>query len=180
MSETTAASRQRFYMVDVGSKSVTRRRAVACGEIRLGPVAYPLVVEGRLPKGDALLMAEIAGLQGAKQASQLMPLCHPMLLDHVQISTRELPDRESVRVYCEVATQARTGVEMEALAGVSAALLTIYDLSKPIEPTLRIDAVSLLFKEGGKRGLWINPDGLDSHEIAQFSPRAPEGTEVKE
>ncbi len=164
-----------FHMADVRDKRVTRRRAVAVGELHAGPVAYPLIVERRLPKGDALVMAEIAGLQGAKMASALMPLCHPLPLELVHVYCAPVPERQAIRVWCECASEARTGVEMEALAGVNAALLTLYDLSKPVEPALRIEGIRLLFKEGGKKGLWLHPDGMDEAERARFRPRPPQG-----
>ncbi|MDH0187257.1 MULTISPECIES: cyclic pyranopterin monophosphate synthase MoaC, partial [unclassified Stenotrophomonas] len=166
-----------FHMADVRDKRITRRRAVAVGELHAGPVAYPLIVERRLPKGDALVMAEIAGLQGAKMASMLMPLCHPLPLELVQVFCAPVPERQAIRVWCECASEARTGVEMEALAGVNAALLTLYDLSKPVEPALRIEGIRLLFKEGGKRGVWLHPDGMDDAERTRFKPRAPKGLE---
>jgi len=162
-----------FFMADIRSKRPTRRRAVAVGEIEVGAVVFALIVERRLPKGDALAMAEMAGLQGTKLASLLMPLCHPLTLEMVRLRTRAVPERHAIRVYCEVATEARTGVEMEALAGVNAALLTLYDLSKPVEPALTIGAVRLLFKEGGKRGLWRHPDGMDAEELAHYRPSGP-------
>ncbi|TAM04190.1 MAG: bifunctional molybdenum cofactor biosynthesis protein MoaC/MoaB, partial [Rhodanobacter sp.] len=160
-----------FHMADIRNKRPTRRRAVAVGELQAGPVAYPLIVERRLPKGDALLMAEVAGLQGAKQASALMPLCHPLTLELVRVRCEPVAERFAIRVYCEVATEARTGVEMEALAGVSAAVLTLYDLSKPVEPALAIGGIRLLFKEGGKSGLWRHPEGMSEAECAQYRPR---------
>lgn len=159
-------------MADVRGKRPTRRRAVAVGELHAGPAAFAAIVERRLPKGDALVMAEIAGLQGAKQASSLMPLCHPLLLELVRVRCVPVAARHAIRVYCEVATEARTGVEMEALAGASAALLTLYDLTKPVEPALSIEAVRLLFKEGGKKGLWRHPAGMDEEEIAHYRPRS--------
>ncbi|MDR1076011.1 MAG: bifunctional molybdenum cofactor biosynthesis protein MoaC/MoaB [Xanthomonadaceae bacterium] len=161
-------------MVDVGRKRPTPRRAVATGVLNAGALAYPLIVERRLPKGDALAMAEIAGIQGAKLASSLMPLCHPLPLDAVRVDYLALPERNAVRLYCEVKTVARTGVEMEALAGVNAALLTLYDLTKPVEPALSIEGVRLLFKEGGKSGLWLHPEGMSDEETARYQPRAPE------
>lgn len=160
-----------FHMADIRDKRPTRRRAVAVGELLAGPVAWPLIVERRLPKGDALAMAEVAGLQGAKQASSLMPLCHPLPLELVRVRCEPIAARQSVRVYCEVATEARTGVEMEALAGVSAALLTVYDLSKPVEPALAMEGIRLLFKEGGKSGLWRHPAGMSEAECAYYRPR---------
>jgi len=161
-----------FHMADVRAKAVTARRAVAVGELRAGD-AFAAIVERRLPKGDALAMAEIAGLQGAKQASALMPLCHPLALEFVAVRCIPVPERQAIRVYCEAATQARTGVEMEALAGVNAALLTIYDLAKPVQPALAIEGVRLLFKEGGKKGLWRHPDGMSVDEDAHYRPREP-------
>lgn len=158
-------------MADVRGKRPTRRRAVAVGELHAGAEAFAAIVERRLPKGDALVMAEIAGLQGAKQASNLMPLCHPLLLELVRVRCVPVPERHAIRVYCEVATEARTGVEMEALAGATAALLTLYDLTKPVEPALSIEAVRLLFKEGGKKGLWRHPLGMSDEESAHYRPR---------
>lgn len=159
-------------MADIRGKRPTRRRAVALGELHAGADAYAAIVERRLPKGDALVMAEIAGLQGAKQASNLMPLCHPLLLELVRVRCVPVPERHAIRVYCEVATEARTGVEMEALAGASAALLTLYDLTKPVEPALSIEAVRLLFKEGGKKGLWLHPLGISDEEREHYRPRS--------
>jgi molybdenum cofactor biosynthesis protein MoaC len=158
-------------MADIRGKRPTRRRAVAVGELRAGPVAFAAIVERRLPKGDAMVIAEIAGLQGAKHASTLMPLCHPLLLELVRVRCVAVPERHAIRVYCEVATEARTGVEMEALAGASAALLTLYDLTKPVEPALAIEAVRLLFKEGGKKGLWRHPGGMSEREEVEYRPR---------
>ena len=162
-----------FHMADIRNKRPTRRRAVAMGELLVGEEAFNLIRERRLPKGDALAMAEMAGLQGAKQATMLMPLCHPLPLELVRVRNTLVSERHAVRIYCEVATEARTGVEMEALAGASAALLTVYDLTKPVQPALTIQGVRLLFKEGGKKGLWIHPDGMSEAELEHYQPRAP-------
>jgi len=160
-----------FRMADVRTKRVTARRAVAVGELRAGS-AYEAVAERRLPKGDAMAMAEVAGLQGAKNAAQLMPLCHPLALEYAELRCVPVPERRAIRVYCEAAAIARTGVEMEALAGVNAALLTLYDLTKPVQPALTIGDVRLLFKEGGKKGLWFHPDGMSEAERAHYRPCA--------
>jgi molybdenum cofactor biosynthesis protein MoaC len=165
-----------FHMADVRRKRATARRAVAVGELYAGS-AYEDLAHGRLPKGDAIAMAEIAGLQGAKSASQLMPLCHPLPLEYIEVRCERVPERQSIRVYCEVATFARTGVEMEALAGVSAALLTLYDLTKPVQPALSMGGTRLLFKEGGKKGLWLHPDGMSDAEREHYRPRASAGLE---
>jgi cyclic pyranopterin monophosphate synthase len=172
MGSTDSAAASGFHMADVRSKRPTRRRAVAVGEFDPGD-AFEAVVQRRLPKGDALLMAEVAGLQGAKMASALMPLCHPLLLELVDVRCLPVPERGVIRVYCEVACEARTGVEMEALAGVNAALLTLYDLTKPVQPALSLGGIHLLFKEGGKKGLWLHPDGLSEDERAHYRPQRP-------
>lgn len=168
MNEQQAAA---FHMADIRDKRPTRRRAVAVGEFLPGAEAFQTLIERRLPKGDALVMAEIAGLQGAKMASQLMPLCHPLALELVRVRCVPVAERHVIRVYCECATEARTGVEMEALAGVNAALLTLYDLTKPVQPALTLSGVRLLFKEGGKKGLWVHPEGMSDDERDHYRPR---------
>lgn len=150
----------RYTMIDVGDKPITRRRALACGSIHLGPRAFALVRDRQLPKGDALSLAEVAGVLAAKKTDELIPLCHPLGLDQVLVDYTLNENESTVTAFCAVATSARTGVEMEALAGVNLALLTIWDLSKPIEAALRIHDVRLLTKEGGKSGRWTHPDGL--------------------
>lgn len=160
-----------FHMADIRRKRPSERRAVAVGELRAGPAGYAAIVGGTLPKGDAMAMAEVAGIQGAKQASALMPLCHPLNLEFVDVRCVPVPERLAIRVYCETGLTARTGVEMEALAGVSAALLTLYDLTKPVEPALAIGDTRLLFKEGGKKGLWVHPDGMDEAERRHYRPK---------
>ncbi|MGD8379478.1 MAG: cyclic pyranopterin monophosphate synthase MoaC [Gammaproteobacteria bacterium] len=149
-----------YRMVDVSDKPVTSRRATAWGVIELGPKAFPLVRDRSLPKGDALALAEIAGIMAAKNAHQSIPLCHPLGLDHVRVGFQLDPDRQAVGVCCTAATSARTGVEMEALAGVSGALLALYDLAKNVDPVLRIGEIRLLEKSGGKSGTWRHPAGL--------------------
>lgn len=163
---------QAFHMADIRHKRPTKRRAVAVGEFHPGPSGFAAILARQLPKGDALMMAEVAGLQGAKSASMLMPLCHPLLLELV--SVRCLPDeaKQIIKVYCEVAVEAKTGVEMEALAGVNTALLTLYDLTKPVDPALTVSAIRLLFKEGGKKGLWMHPEGMTDAERAYYKPKA--------
>jgi len=149
-----------YRMVDVGGKAVTRRRAVATGRIRVGPEVMALLETGDIPKGDPLRLAEVAAIMAAKRTPDLLPLCHPLMLDHVGLICRLDTVDAVVDVFATVVTSARTGVEMEALAAVNAALLTIWDLCKPIEAALSIDGVRLLLKEGGKSGRWEHPDGL--------------------
>lgn len=153
-------SRKDWSMADVSGKPVTRRVAVAAGRISIGPEAFELLSAGRLPKGDPLAMAEIAGILAAKQTPALLPLCHPIALNRVAIHSVLRPEACSVELFCVAEIAERTGVEMEALTGVSVALLTIWDLVKPVNPALEIGATRLLYKSGGKRGTWIHPDGL--------------------
>ncbi len=159
-----------FKMIDVGDKPVTFRLAVACGEIHVGVEAFALIRDRKLPKGDVLMLAEIAGITGAKKAYEMIPLCHPMGLDHVKIITELDEKKSSIAVFCFASTHAKTGVEMEALAGVNGALLTIWDLTKMVEPDLRIDDIKLLAKLGGKKGLWLNPAGVPEWIMNALQP----------
>ena len=160
-----------FRMIDVGHKTVTHRVAVAEGEIHIGAECFALVKDRKLPKGDVLTLAEIAGINGAKCAFQQIPLCHPMLLDQVKIITELDEARHAVKVFCFASTHAKTGVEMEALAGVNAALLTIYDLCKMVEPALTISGIQLLVKTGGKKGVWQAPGGVPAWIVDAVLPK---------
>jgi cyclic pyranopterin phosphate synthase len=149
-----------WSMADVSAKKTTHRVAIAGGKIRLGQKAFELLVEGRLPKGDPLAMAEIAGIQAAKQTPSLIPLCHPISLNRVMIHSVLRPVDYSVEVFCVAEIAEKTGVEMEALTGLSVALLTIWDLTKPVNAALEITNNRLIYKSGGKSGVWVHPDGL--------------------
>lgn len=162
----------RFQMADVRRKRALPRRAVARGTLHLGMDAFVRLAAGRLSKDDALAVAEVAGIHGAKQAAWLMPLCHPVALERVRVHCELDATGPAVHVYCEVAVEAKAGVEMQALAGVSAALLTLYDLIRPIDPALALSETRLLFKEGGQSGLWRHPAGMSADEEARFKPRA--------
>jgi len=151
-----------FSMADVAAKAVTYRLALASGKIRVGEKAFELLKDKALPKGDALALAEFAGIQAAKQTPSLIPLCHPISLSRVSIHTRLIRDEFAVEVYAVAEIDAKTGVEMEALCGLNIALLTIWDLTKPINAALEITDIKLLFKSGGKRGDWVHPDGLSA------------------
>lgn len=161
-----------YHMADITQKAPTFRRAVAMGHINVGEVGFTHIQNGTLPKGDVLKLAEIAGVQGAKMAWQHIPMCHPLLLDHVAVFPELDAENHRVTVYATVATTAKTGVEMEALAAVNAALLTLYDLTKPVEPALEISGIRLLLKEGGKKGRWLHPDGVPDALKAMVSSQA--------
>ncbi len=149
-----------YKMVDVSDKAITHRKALASGEILLGSKIIDMIKSKKMPKGDPLSIAEVAGINGVKKTSELIPLCHPLSLDHISLYTEINNEKNSVVVYCLVSANSKTGVEMEALSGVNSALLAIYDLSKIVEPNLKITDTKLLVKSGGKKGLWINPDGV--------------------
>ena len=151
-----------YHMADITRKTPSFRRAIAMGRIVVGETGFTHIKNQTLPKGDVLKLAEIAGVQGAKMAWQQIPMCHPLLLDHVAVYPELEEETHSVAVYAIVSTTAKTGVEMEALAAVNAALLTLYDLTKPVEPALTITNTRLLIKEGGKKGLWVHPEGVPS------------------
>jgi len=149
-----------YKMVDVSSKEVTHRKALAVGEIILNSEVIEMIKNKKMPKGDPLAIAEVSGINGVKKTSELIPLCHPLSLDHISIHTEIDETKNLITVYCLVSANSKTGVEMEALSGVNSALLAIYDLSKIVEPNLKITNTKLLIKAGGKKGLWINPDGV--------------------
>jgi molybdenum cofactor biosynthesis protein MoaC len=161
-----------FRMIDVGQKRVTRRRAIACGTITVGKAAFKKIIAKALPKGDVLALAEIAGIMGAKKTPELLVMCHSLPIDQVSIHcVPQAPD--AVTVYAQVTAHAKTGVEMEAVVAVQAALATIWDLVKGTEPALTISEVKLLVKEGGKSGLWINPQGIPKWLEAQLPNQKP-------
>ena len=139
-------------MVDVGAKSVTRRLAVAKGSVVMQAASLEIVRENAIVKGDALGVARIAGIMGAKSTSQLIPLCHPLPLDKIEIKFRLDEERSSVEIEAIVETQAKPGVEMEALTAVSIAALAVYDMVKAIDRRTMIDGIKLVRKTGGKSG----------------------------
>ncbi len=149
--------RGRARMVAVGDKPVTQRVCVARGEVRMDAATLACIAEGRVPKGDVLLTARLAGIQAAKRTGEWIPLCHPIPLDGVELELTPDPSESRVRIEARVAAHARTGVEMEALVAVSAAGLTIYDMCKAIDRAISIGGIELVSKSGGKSGAWTRP-----------------------
>ncbi len=143
-----AAGRAR--MVDVGAKPITARSAIAEGRVRINGALEEAIRAATLAKGDLLAVARLAGIQGAKRTSDLVPLCHPLPLDHVEVDATLEPG--AVMLRASVAAQARTGVEMEALAAVVAAALAVVDMGKSLDPRMVIEGVRVLEKHGGRRG----------------------------
>jgi len=146
-------------MVDVGGKPVTAREAVAEGSVRMSAEAFALVRDNAIAKGDVLGIARIAGIAGAKRTADLVPLCHPIALDVVEVDAEADTALPGVRIQARTRAAARTGVEMEALAAVMAACLTVYDMVKAVDRSTRIENVRLLSKTGGTRGDWVAPAG---------------------
>ena len=122
--------------------------------------SFNMIKNNEMPKGDPISLAEISAVLGVKKTSELIPLCHPLPIDHTATKIIMHEEDNSLEVFCVVSAFAKTGVEMEAIMGVNSALITIYDLSKIVNPHLKINNIKLLIKEGGKSGLWTNPDGL--------------------
>jgi cyclic pyranopterin phosphate synthase len=136
----------RARMVDVGDKPVSDRQAVARGAVSMSREAYQLVAGEGVPKGDVLAVAEVAGVMGAKRTGELVPLCHPLGLDHVQVEARLDPELPGVQVTAAVRVTGRTGVEMEALTAVAVACLTVYDMVKAVDKGMVIQDVRLVSK----------------------------------
>ena len=140
------------HMVDVSEKPVTARIAIARGTVRMSAETLALVTEGRAKKGDVLGVARLAGIMGAKKTADLIPLCHPLPITKVAIDLTPDPDLSGIVVEATIKTGGQTGVEMEALTAVTTACLTIYDMVKAVEKTMRIEGIHLVLKDGGKSG----------------------------
>ena len=141
-------------MVDVGSKPATDRRAVARAVVRVSPRTAALVAAGDAPKGDALSVARIAGIQVGKRTSELIPLCHPLVLSFLGVEASVDVDAGEITIVAEARTTGPTGVEMEALTAASVAALTVYDMVKGVERGAEITSVALESKSGGRSGEW--------------------------
>lgn len=141
-------------MVDVGDKPVTERVAVARGRVVMQPDTLQLIMDGNLKKGDVLAVARIAGIMAAKRASELIPLCHPLLLNKIDVACTPNPGDSSVDIEATVRVSGKTGVEMEALTAVTVAGLTIYDMAKAVDRGMRLTDVRLVRKSGGQSGDW--------------------------
>ena len=145
-------------MVDVSEKDTTARTAVAKGEITMSRQAFRAIVDGKAAKGDVLGVARIAGIMASKKTSELIPLCHPLITDNCAVEFIPQEDTLSIHASCTVKTTGRTGVEMEALTGVSVALLTIYDMCKAVDRTMVIGNIRLCEKFGGKSGHFVREE----------------------
>lgn len=139
-------------MVDVSGKGVSERTATAKGSVIMRPETMAMIIEGGAKKGDVLVVAQLAGIMGAKRTPDLIPLCHPLALTSVKVDLRCDPDRNAVDITATCALASRTGVEMEALTAVAVAALTVYDMCKAVDRGMRITDIRLVHKAGGKSG----------------------------
>lgn len=145
-------------MVDVSDKADTVRTAVAGGQITMNEAAFNAIAQGTAKKGDVLGVARVAGIMATKRTSGLIPMCHPLMIQNVSVEFRLVEKTRTAEAECTVKTSGKTGVEMEALTGVSVALLTIYDMCKAVDRAMVISDVRLLEKRGGKSGTYIRED----------------------
>jgi cyclic pyranopterin monophosphate synthase len=139
-------------MVDVGDKAITKREAMAAGEVRMKPETLRQIIDSKIEKGDVLAVARLAGIMGAKQTSSLIPLCHPLPITSVEVDFATDPEKGVVRIGAMTKVTGQTGIEMEALTAVSIAALTIYDMCKAIDKEMEIGQIRLLKKSGGRSG----------------------------
>lgn len=140
------------YMVDVSGKAVTKRTAVAAGKIKVSPEVMAAVLGRKIRKGDVFTVAQVAGIIGTKRTSDLIPMCHPLSLTNAKVSFEVDEEANEITAFCTAVTEGKTGVEMEALTGVTVTLLTIYDMCKAIDKRMLIKDIHLIEKSGGKSG----------------------------
>ncbi len=148
----------RAQMVDVSTKPATKRIAVASCRVKMGEKALDALMDRSVPKGDVYSTARIAGILAAKRVDSLIPLCHPLPLSFVQVDFELMPGERVLKIVAEARTDAKTGVEMEAMTAVSIAALTVYDMLKGLEKGITITDIRLEYKSGGKSGLWKRSD----------------------
>ncbi len=148
----------RAKMVDVSEKADTQRIGVASGRIRMQKSTFELITEGKIKKGDVLAVAQVAGVMAAKKTWEMIPMCHPLLITGVDIHFELYPDVSEIEAIAAVKTTGKTGIEMEALHAVSAALLTIYDMCKAVDRGMEIREIYLVEKDGGKSGHYVREE----------------------
>ena len=142
-------------MVDVSGKEITQRRALAEGKIRVSREVFEAIAGRKVKKGDVLTVAQVAGIMGTKRTAELIPMCHLLKLANSEVRFEMNPEKLEIKAFCQVKTEGKTGVEMEALTGVSTALLTIYDMCKAIDKRMVIEEIHLCEKSGGKSGTFM-------------------------
>lgn len=153
-------------MVDVGDKADSERIAIARGAVIMQPETLQLIIEGNMKKGDVLTVAEVAGVMAAKRTGELIPLCHPLLLSHINVTCTPVAETSRVEIEATVRLRGKTGVEMEALTAVSVAGLTIYDMAKAVDRAMRLTDVRLIFKSGGRSGVYTAREEAPGGDLA--------------
>jgi cyclic pyranopterin monophosphate synthase len=153
----------RAQMVDVGKKAVTVREAIAAAEVQMKPATLRLLVAGKMPKGDVLAVARIAGVMAAKKTPDLIPLCHPLPVSVIEVNFDPKEAKGIIGIESRVKVEGKTGVEMEALTAVSLAALTIYDMCKAVDKGMVISRIRLLQKTGGRSGMYIRKEMTADH-----------------
>lgn len=148
----------RARMVDVGHKPTTSRQAIARGAVYMQPATLALIIAGNIKKGDVLTIAQLAGVMAAKQTSNLIPLCHPLPLTHINVTCTPNEAQSCIEIEAMARVTGQTGVEMEALTAVSVAALTIYDMAKAVDRTMRLSDIRLVQKSGGQSGDFVAPE----------------------
>jgi cyclic pyranopterin phosphate synthase len=162
----------KLHMVDVGGKAATTRRAVAAGFLQLPPDVLALLIQEK-GKGDAFGSSRVAGIMAAKRTSDLLPLTHPLKIDRIALTLAPW-QADKIAVFCDVAATDRTGVEMEAMVGASVALLNLYDMTKAVTKAARLREVRLLFKSGGKSGIWMG-EGIATGQVEKLAVSKSKG-----
>lgn len=145
------------HMVDVGEKASTKREAIAEARVQTRPDVITMISAGKIPKGDVLATARIAGIMAAKKTPELIPLCHPLALEKVSIEFNCDATTGTITLQARCALHGKTGVEMEAMTAASVAALTLYDMCKAVDPAMVISSIHLCEKSGGKNGHWLAP-----------------------
>jgi cyclic pyranopterin phosphate synthase len=153
----------RARMVDVGRKPDSERVAVARGSVHMQPATLQLIIEGNLKKGDVLTVAQLAGVMAAKRTSELIPLCHPLMVSHIDVTLNPNPAESRVDIEATVRLHGKTGVEMEALTAVTVAALTVYDMAKAVDRSMSLHNIRLVHKSGGQSGDWGS--AIDGHVL---------------
>ena len=166
--------RGRAHMVDVGDKPVTARVATATGSVRMSPETLRLMTDGRLPKGDVLAVARVAGMLAAKKTPELIPLCHPLPVSSIDVEFTPHADSGRLDIEARVKVSGKTGVEMEALTAVSVAALTVYDMCKAVQKDVIISDIGLQHKSGGKSGIYTRPSQGNDRDPDQVGSLRPE------
>ena len=155
----------RAKMVDVSGKTQTLREAIVCGSVSMKPETFKKIMSGKITKGDVFAVARVAGIMAAKKTSEIIPMCHPLNLSHVEINFEPIKEKSRIDIKARVRIKSQTGVEMEGLVAVTVAGLTIYDMCKAIDRGMVLSNIHLVMKKGGKSGTYLRTQGAKGSRI---------------